>query len=98
MKNVDSVALAVTFTPAADVEMVEVGTNRNLPNALIHHHPKDNLQAKFSMEFCLAILLIEGKAGLGEFTEFAATQALQNRGGAGAVAPGGKPAADIAAA
>src|SRR5713226_2450380 len=54
---------------AADVEMVEVGTNRNLPNALIHHHPKDNLQAKFSMEFCLAILLIEGKAGLGEFTD-----------------------------
>jgi 2-methylcitrate dehydratase PrpD len=54
---------------AADVEMVEVGTNRNLPNALIHHHPKDNLQAKFSMEFCLAILLIEGKAGLGEFND-----------------------------
>src|SRR5712691_11146197 len=54
---------------AADVEMVEVGTNRNLPNALIHHHPKNNLQAKFSMEFCLAILLIEGKAGLGEFTD-----------------------------
>jgi len=54
---------------AADVEMVEVGTNRNLPNALIHHQPKDNLQAKFSMEFCLAILLIEGKAGLGEFTD-----------------------------
>jgi len=54
---------------AADVEMVEVGTSRNLPNALIHHHPKNNLQAKFSMEFCIAILLIEGKAGLGEFTD-----------------------------
>jgi len=54
---------------AADVEMVEVGTNRNLPNTLIHHRPKNNLQAKFSMEFCLAILLLEGKAGLGEFTD-----------------------------
>ena len=54
---------------AADVERVEVGTNRNLPNALIHHHPKNNLQAKFSMEFCIAILLVEGKAGLGEFTD-----------------------------
>src|ERR1700680_2352382 len=31
---------------AADVEVVEVGTNHNLPNALIHHHPKNNLQAK----------------------------------------------------
>ena len=54
---------------AADVDYVEVGTNHNIPNALIHHHPKNNLQAKFSMEFCLAILLVEGKAGLGEFTD-----------------------------
>jgi 2-methylcitrate dehydratase PrpD len=54
---------------AADVEMVEVGTNHNMPNTLIHHRPKNNLQAKFSMEFCIAILLIEGKAGLGEFTD-----------------------------
>src|SRR5262249_29812055 len=28
------------------VETLEVGTNRNMPNALIHHQPKDNLQAK----------------------------------------------------
>jgi 2-methylcitrate dehydratase PrpD len=54
---------------AADVDFVEVGTNRNIPNALIHHHPKNNLQAKFSMEFCMAILLVDGKAGLGEFTD-----------------------------
>ena len=54
---------------AADVEMVEVGTNHNMLNTLIHHHPKNNLQAKFSMEFCIAILLIDGKAGLGEFTD-----------------------------
>ena len=54
---------------AADVEQVEVGTNHNLPNALIHHHPKDALQAKFSMEFCMAILLLDGKAGLTQFTD-----------------------------
>jgi len=54
---------------AADVDFVEVGTNHNIPNALIHHHPKNNLQAKFSMEFSMAILLVEGKAGLGEFTD-----------------------------
>jgi 2-methylcitrate dehydratase PrpD len=54
---------------AADVEMVEVGTNHNMLNTLIHHRPKNNLQAKFSMEFCLAILLLEGKAGLEEFTD-----------------------------
>jgi 2-methylcitrate dehydratase PrpD len=54
---------------AADVEQVEVGTNHNLPNALIHHDPKNALQAKFSMEFCVAILLLEGKAGLPQFTD-----------------------------
>ncbi|HZR31403.1 MAG TPA: MmgE/PrpD family protein [Terriglobales bacterium] len=54
---------------AADIEQVEVGTNHNLPNALIHHRPKNALQAKFSMEFCMAILLLDGKAGLREFTD-----------------------------
>lgn len=54
---------------AADVDQVEVGTNHNLPNALIHHRPKDALQAKFSMEFCMAILLLDGKAGLTQFTD-----------------------------
>jgi 2-methylcitrate dehydratase PrpD len=53
---------------AEDVERVEVGTNRNMPSALIHHKPADELQAKFSMEFCMAALLLYGKAGLREFT------------------------------
>jgi len=38
-------------------------------NALIHHRPQDELQAKFSMEFCLAVLLLEGRANLPEFTD-----------------------------
>lgn len=54
---------------AEDVERLDVGTNQNMPNALIHHHPKNELQAKFSMEFCMAILLLERKAGLPEFTD-----------------------------
>ncbi len=53
----------------AQVARVRVGTNSNMPNALIHHRPANELQAKFSMEFCMAILLIEGRAGLGEFTD-----------------------------
>ena len=54
---------------AADVKRVRVGTNQNMPNALIHHRPTNELQAKFSMEFCMAILLLEGRAGLNEFTD-----------------------------
>ena len=52
-----------------DVEKVDVGTNHNMPNALIHHQPKDELQAKFSMEFCMAILLLERRGALPEFTD-----------------------------
>ena len=51
------------------VRRVRVGTNSNMPNALIHHRPQDELQAKFSMEFCMAILLLRGRAGLKEFTD-----------------------------
>jgi 2-methylcitrate dehydratase PrpD len=48
---------------------IVVGTNRHMPNALIHHRPRNELQAKFSMEFCLAILLLERKARLSQFTD-----------------------------
>ena len=51
------------------VKRVRVGTNHNMPNALIHHQPRNELEAKFSMEFCMAILLIERKAGLEQFTD-----------------------------
>ena len=54
---------------ADQVVSVKVGTNHNMPNALIHHRPTNELQAKFSMEFCMAILLLEGRAGLSEFTD-----------------------------
>ena len=54
---------------AQDVERVDVGVNRSIPTALIHHRPKDHLQAKFSMEFCFAALLLYGRAGLLEFTD-----------------------------
>ena len=52
-----------------DVVHVTVGTNRHMPNALIHHRPTTELNAKFSMEFCMAILLLERRAGLSEFTD-----------------------------
>lgn len=51
------------------VESIRVGTNHNMLNALIHHRPRNELQAKFSMEFCMAILLLERRAGLSEFND-----------------------------
>lgn len=52
-----------------EVARVDVGTNHNMPNALIHHEPKNELQAKFSMQFCMAILLLERRGSLPEFTD-----------------------------
>src|SRR6202047_5202444 len=54
---------------AAQVEKVDIGANHNMTTTLLHHQPKTGLEAKFSMEFCLAILLLEGKAGLGQFSD-----------------------------
>jgi 2-methylcitrate dehydratase PrpD len=51
------------------VEKVDIGANHNMTTTLLHHNPKTGLEAKFSMEFCLAILLIERKAGLGQFSD-----------------------------
>src|SRR5438309_3739728 len=51
------------------VEKVDCGANHNMTTTLLHHQPKTGLEAKFSMEFCLAILLLERKAGLGEFSD-----------------------------
>jgi 2-methylcitrate dehydratase PrpD len=54
---------------AAAVEEVYVGTNRHMPNALIYSEPETDLEAKFSMQFCMAILLLDGRAGLAQFTD-----------------------------
>jgi 2-methylcitrate dehydratase PrpD len=54
------------LTPA-NVEHITVGTSSNIPNALIHHRPKDDLAAKFSMEYSMATLLARRKGGLAEY-------------------------------
>src|SRR5712671_5978992 len=53
----------------AEVEKLDVGANHQMTTTLLHHRPKTGLQAKFSMEFCMAILLLRGKAGLSEFSD-----------------------------
>lgn len=63
----------------AQVVKVKVGTNRHMPNTLIHRRPKNELQAKFSMEFCMAILLLERKAGLAQFTNAVVRRADMQR-------------------
>lgn len=72
--------IADNHLTADSVASVRVGTNHQMLTALIHHRPKTGLEAKFSMEYCMAVLLLDGKAGLGQFTDDAvnrpAAQAL----------------------
>jgi 2-methylcitrate dehydratase PrpD len=54
---------------ANDIESVVVGTNSNVPNALIYPMPKTALEGKFSIPFCMAIAIAERKAGIAQFTD-----------------------------
>ncbi len=51
------------------VAHVDIGASANNVQTLLYHDPKTGLEGKFSMEFCLAILLLERKAGLVEFQD-----------------------------
>lgn len=53
----------------ADIEKVEIGGNRSNNATLFHHRPTTGLEAKFSMEFGVVIILLQGKAGLSDFTD-----------------------------
>src|SRR5262249_15783749 len=54
---------------ADDIESIDVGTNSNVPNALIYPMPKTALEAKFSIPFCMAIAVLERKAGIAQFLD-----------------------------
>jgi 2-methylcitrate dehydratase PrpD len=62
--------IATQHIRAEEVAQVRVGASRQMLNTLIHHQPKTGLEAKFSMEFCIAILLVtQGRASLGDFQD-----------------------------
>lgn len=54
---------------AGDIETIDVGTNSNVPNALIYPMPKTALEGKFSIPFCMALGVLERKAGIAQFTD-----------------------------
>ena len=54
---------------AEEIASVEVGTNSNVPNALIYPMPKTALEGKFSIPFCMAVAVLERKAGIAQFTD-----------------------------
>ena len=53
---------------ADDVESVECRTSDMVPQIMIRHRPKTGAEAKFSMQFGMAVALLDGKAGLEQYT------------------------------
>jgi len=51
-----------------DILSISARTNRRVLETLIHHDPKTVMEARFSMQFALALVAVEGRAGLAEFT------------------------------
>src|SRR5213593_2094036 len=52
-----------------DIAAVQVGVNRVVPDVLAHTRPTTALERKFSMQFCAAAALVEGRVDFGSFTD-----------------------------
>jgi 2-methylcitrate dehydratase PrpD len=52
-----------------EVESVEVGVNHVVPNVLRHARPATGLERKFSMQFCAAAALAEGRVDISSFAD-----------------------------
>ena len=51
------------------IDRIECRVTPVTPQILIHSRPQTGLQAKFSMEYCLAVTLLDGQPGLAQFTD-----------------------------
>ena len=56
------------------VSSIRLGTTSNVLAALRYPEPNNELQAKFSIPFCLAILVLERKGGVTQFTDETVTR------------------------
>lgn len=54
---------------AEDVDSVECGIFYLYPKMLIHSEPRTGLEGKFSMEFCVAVALLDQEMNLKKFTD-----------------------------
>jgi len=54
---------------ARDVAAIQVGVNSVVPDVLAHARPTTALERKFSMQYCAAAALAEGRVDFGSFAE-----------------------------
>jgi len=56
------------LTPAA-IESIEIDVDRITPTVLLYDRPANPLEAKFSMPFCAAAAIADGRVGIDTFSE-----------------------------
>ena len=61
--------LGGTGVAARSVDEIVVWVSANTVRSARHHDPMTGLEGKFSLEYCVATALIEGTAGLDQFTD-----------------------------
>lgn len=54
---------------ADDVEEVVCTTSARYPTVMIHSEPKTGIEGKFSLQYCMAITILDRIAGLEQFTD-----------------------------
>lgn len=52
-----------------EIEKVECGVSREVIDQLFYLNPQRGLEGKFSLQYCVAIALLDGVVGLGQFTD-----------------------------
>jgi 2-methylcitrate dehydratase PrpD len=52
-----------------DIVEIQLETDPSVPQKLRYHQPSTPLQGKFSLEFCVSVAMLEGEAGLNQFTD-----------------------------
>jgi 2-methylcitrate dehydratase PrpD len=62
---------------ADHVAQVEVGVGRVVPDVLIHAEPATALERKFSMQFCAAVALVDGRVDLDTFADGPASPSVE---------------------
>jgi 2-methylcitrate dehydratase PrpD len=54
---------------SADVERVEIGVDAITPTILLYDRPSTGLEGKFSMPYCAAAALVDGRVGIDSFDD-----------------------------
>jgi 2-methylcitrate dehydratase PrpD len=65
--------------PAQDVRRIRVRTPAGALAPLIHHRPATGLEGKFSLEYGLAAVLLDGRPGIESFTDRAVARSEARR-------------------